>query len=91
MWLMQNGMSELRQCRRSSHDYLHLIGLTALAYMWALQAKAALAGGSSRAAPQSARSLFHRQFVPRRHRHRRRRGALVFAALPPARRQRSAE
>lgn len=42
MWLMQNGMSNFDNAGAASHDYLNLFGLTALAYMWALQAKAAL-------------------------------------------------
>ena len=43
MWLMQNGLANPDNAGRGSTDYLHLFGLTALAYMWALQAKAALA------------------------------------------------
>jgi hypothetical protein len=42
MWLMQNGMSNFDNAGAASHDYLQLFGLTALAYMWALMAKAAL-------------------------------------------------
>ena len=42
MWLMQNGMSDFNNAGASSHDYLHLFGLTALAYMWAQMAKIAL-------------------------------------------------
>ena len=34
-WLMQNGMTNFNNAGASSHDYLHLFGLTALAYMWA--------------------------------------------------------
>ncbi len=48
-WLMQNGMSDFNNAGASSTDYLHLFGLTALAYMWAWSAKVALekkAGGS---------------------------------------------
>jgi hypothetical protein len=41
MWLMQNGMSNFDNAGAASHDYLQLFGLTALAYMWALMAKAA--------------------------------------------------
>ena len=41
MWLMQNGMSDFNNAGASSHDYLHLFGLTALAFMWAQMAKAA--------------------------------------------------
>ncbi len=42
MWLMANGMANFDNAGASSHDYLHVFGLTGLAYMWALMAKAAL-------------------------------------------------
>jgi alkylation response protein AidB-like acyl-CoA dehydrogenase len=42
MWLMQNGLANPDNAGAASTDYLHLFGLTALGYMWALQAKAAL-------------------------------------------------
>ena len=42
-WLMQNGLQNPEEAGAASTDYLHLFGLTALAYMWALMAKAALA------------------------------------------------
>jgi alkylation response protein AidB-like acyl-CoA dehydrogenase len=41
MWLMQNGMANPDNAGAASTDYLHLFGLTALAYMWAMMAKAA--------------------------------------------------
>ena len=41
-WLMQNGLQNPEEAGAASTDYLHLFGLTALAYMWALMAKAAL-------------------------------------------------
>lgn len=51
MWLMQNGMTNFDNAGAASHDFLNLFGITALTYMWALQAKAALAakkiGGSA--------------------------------------------
>ena len=43
MWLMQNGMANPDNAGAASTDYLHLFGLTALAYMWAQMAKAAQA------------------------------------------------
>jgi alkylation response protein AidB-like acyl-CoA dehydrogenase len=43
MWLMQNGMSNFDNAGAASHDFLNLFGIAALTYMWALQAKAALA------------------------------------------------
>ena len=41
-WLMQNGMSNFNNAGASSHDYLHLFGITGLALMWARMAKVAL-------------------------------------------------
>jgi hypothetical protein len=43
MWLMQNGLANPDNAGAASTDYLHLFGLTALAYMWALAAQAAQA------------------------------------------------
>jgi hypothetical protein len=40
-WLMQNGIASPDSAAAASTDYLHLFGLTGLAYMWALMAKAA--------------------------------------------------
>jgi alkylation response protein AidB-like acyl-CoA dehydrogenase len=42
-WLMQNGLANPDHAGAASHDYLNVFALTALAYMWALMAKAALA------------------------------------------------
>jgi alkylation response protein AidB-like acyl-CoA dehydrogenase len=41
LWLMQNGMANPNAAGAGSTDYLHLFGLTALAYMWRMMAKAA--------------------------------------------------
>jgi len=38
---MQNGMANFDNAGAASHDFLNLFGVTALTYMWALQAKAA--------------------------------------------------
>ncbi|MFC5372249.1 acyl-CoA dehydrogenase C-terminal domain-containing protein [Brevundimonas faecalis] len=43
MWLMQNGMANPDNAAAASTDYLHVFGLTALAYMWAQMAKSAQA------------------------------------------------
>jgi hypothetical protein len=43
MWLMQNGLANPDNAGAASTDYLHLFGLTALAYMWAMMAEAAQA------------------------------------------------
>jgi alkylation response protein AidB-like acyl-CoA dehydrogenase len=42
MWLMQNGIAKPDNAGAGSHDYLHLFGIVALAYVWARMAKAAL-------------------------------------------------
>jgi alkylation response protein AidB-like acyl-CoA dehydrogenase len=41
MWLMQNGLQNPDNAGAASTDYMHLFGLTGLAYMWALMVKAA--------------------------------------------------
>jgi alkylation response protein AidB-like acyl-CoA dehydrogenase len=41
LWLMQNGLANPDNAGAASMDYLRLFGLTGLAYMWALMAKAA--------------------------------------------------
>ena len=43
LWLMQNGLENPENAGAASTDYLHLFGLTGLAYMWALIAQAASA------------------------------------------------
>ena len=43
MWLMQNGLMNPDNAGAASTDYMHLFGLTALAYMWAQIAKTAQA------------------------------------------------
>ncbi|MBP7700978.1 MAG: acyl-CoA dehydrogenase C-terminal domain-containing protein [Phenylobacterium sp.] len=50
MWLMQNGLMNPDNAGAASTDYMHLFGLTALAYMWAQIAKTVhgkIAGGES--------------------------------------------
>jgi hypothetical protein len=42
-WLMQNGLTNPDNAGAASNDYLHLFGLTALSYMWAMMIKAAQA------------------------------------------------
>jgi len=43
MWLMKNGLADANNAGAASYDYMHLLGLTALGYMWARIVKAALA------------------------------------------------
>jgi hypothetical protein len=42
MWFMQHGMTNPDNAGAGSTDYMHLFGLVAMAYMWALMAKTAL-------------------------------------------------
>jgi len=42
MWLMQNGMQNPDNAGAASTDYMHLMGLIALGYMWALMAEKSL-------------------------------------------------
>ena len=41
MWFVNNAMAKPDNAGAGSHDFMHLFGLVALGYMWALQAKAA--------------------------------------------------
>jgi alkylation response protein AidB-like acyl-CoA dehydrogenase len=41
MWLMQNGLANPDNAGAASTDYMHLFGITALAQMWLLMARAA--------------------------------------------------
>ena len=43
MWLMQNGMSNPDNAGAGSVDYMHMMGIAMLSYMWARMAKVAQA------------------------------------------------
>ena len=43
MWFMENALANPDNAGAGSSDYLHLFGVTSVAYMWALMARAALA------------------------------------------------
>ena len=43
LWLMQNGLQNPDNAGAASTDYMHLFGITGLAYMWALMARVSLA------------------------------------------------
>jgi len=45
MWFMQNAMTKPDNAGAGSTDYMHLLGLVALAYMWARIAEASVARG----------------------------------------------
>jgi len=42
LWFMENGLGNPDNAGAGSADYLHLFGITSLAFMWALMARAAL-------------------------------------------------
>ncbi len=44
MWLMQNGMENPDNAGAASTDYMHLMGLVTLGYMWCLMAEKSLEG-----------------------------------------------
>jgi alkylation response protein AidB-like acyl-CoA dehydrogenase len=64
-WLMQNGVQNPDNAGAASNDYLHLFGLTATAYMWALMAKAALAKAGDDDAFHAAKLTTGRYFLER--------------------------
>ena len=43
MWLQANGLKNPDNAGAGSYDYMHLMGLTALGYMWARIVKAVMA------------------------------------------------
>jgi hypothetical protein len=65
MWLMQNGMGDFNNAGASSHDYLHLMGLTALAYMWARMAKLSIEKAYTKDPFYEAKLATGRYFVER--------------------------
>ncbi len=58
MWLMQNGMKNPNDAGAASMDYMHLFGLVALGYMWAIMAEKSLAALSEGAGDKQA---FHEE------------------------------
>ncbi|MCI5078204.1 acyl-CoA dehydrogenase C-terminal domain-containing protein [Oricola sp.] len=69
MWFVQNAMAKPDNAGAGSHDYMHLFGLVALGYMWALQAKTAQAklaeGDEGRRAFLEAKLTTARYFMER--------------------------
>ncbi|HWT30042.1 MAG TPA: acyl-CoA dehydrogenase C-terminal domain-containing protein, partial [Propylenella sp.] len=69
MWFMQNAMKKPDNAGAGSTDYMHLFGLVALGYMWALIAKAASEklqdGADGRAEFYQARLTLGRFFMER--------------------------
>ncbi|WP_150288367.1 acyl-CoA dehydrogenase C-terminal domain-containing protein [Rhabdaerophilum calidifontis] len=69
MWFMQNAMAKPDNAGAGSTDYMHLFGLVALGYMWAMQAKAAhaklAAGANGDAAALETKLTLARVFMER--------------------------
>jgi hypothetical protein len=69
MWFMQNAMAKPDNAGAGSTDYMHLFGLVALGYMWAMQAKAAheklAAGANGDAAALETKLALARVFMER--------------------------
>ena len=65
MWLMQNGMSDFDNAGAASHDYLHLFGFTALAYVWAQMAQVAIQNKDSSDPFYANKLITGRYFVER--------------------------
>ena len=92
MWLMQNAMKNPDNAGAASNDYMHLFGLTALAFMWARIVKAVLARqaeGTSEEALDSKLALakfFNARMLPEAGAHLARltSGAETLMALPAA-------
>jgi acyl-CoA dehydrogenase len=68
MWFMQNAMAKPDNAGAGATEYMHLMGLVALGYMWAKMAKAALArkaDGNGVAARMDAKLVTGRFFMQR--------------------------
>jgi 3-(methylsulfanyl)propanoyl-CoA dehydrogenase len=69
MWFVQNAMAKPDNAGAGSHDFMHLFGLVALGYMWALQVKAAneklAAGGNGDAQFLESKLTIARYFMDR--------------------------
>jgi acyl-CoA dehydrogenase len=90
MWLSTNGLKNPDNAGAGSYDYMHLMGLTALGYMWAQMVKAVLARqASSKSTPALDAKLtlakfFNERMLPETGAHLARlsAGADVVMALP---------
>ena len=69
MWLMQNGMKDPNNAGAASMDYMHLMGLVALGYMWAIMAEKSLAalgeGGNDKTSFHEGKLATARYFMER--------------------------
>ena len=62
---MQNALKKPDNAGAGSHDYMHLLGLVALGYMWARIAEAALAKGNGAGQTMQAKLITARFFMER--------------------------
>jgi alkylation response protein AidB-like acyl-CoA dehydrogenase len=68
MWFMQNAMGKPDNAGAGASDYMHLFGLTAIGYLWAMMAKVAqakLADGSGNKDAMAAKLVTARFFMER--------------------------
>jgi acyl-CoA dehydrogenase len=90
LWLSRNGVADPNNAGAASNDYMHLLGLTALGYMWARIVKAVLARqASSESTPAldaklSVAKFFNERMLPETAAHLARlsAGAATLMALP---------
>ena len=64
LWFMQHGLRDPDNAAAGSSDYMHMVGLVAIGYMWAMMAEATFAE-SERDALAESRLLFGRVFMER--------------------------
>ena len=69
MWFMQNALAKPDNAGAGAHDYMHLLGLVSLGYMWAKMAKVAQdklkAGANGQAERMNAKLVTARFFMER--------------------------
>ncbi len=65
LWLVQNGLNNPNNAAASSTDYLRLFGLTGIAYMWAMIARACQAKAASEDPFYAAKLVTGRYFLAR--------------------------
>jgi alkylation response protein AidB-like acyl-CoA dehydrogenase len=65
MWLMQHGLANPEDAAAASHDYLHLFGLTGLAFGWTMMARVAAAKAGEGDPFYSAKLTTGRYFLER--------------------------
>jgi acyl-CoA dehydrogenase len=64
MWFMQNAMAKPDNAGAGATDYMHLMGLVAMGYMWARMAKAAAGEGAFAQAKRTTGRFFMERMLP---------------------------